>query len=266
MDRELGTNRSRIVLKLRIVRGCIVAPVLLAFVLFAEVASAQVISGRVIEEASSVAIPGALVALLGADGSVHSRTLSDSTGHFTIAPSAAGEFYLESARFGYVRTRSPLLALSTAGVAQLDLVMTPEPIGLEGLQVSVDDEAEQLLEQFGHTPRSLGDRWISRSAIEAMPLPLGPREVIKGQRVSGVWVDETNGGPFDDFCLRFSRRLRQCALVVLNGVPFPSDHVQTIRPEEIESIAILTPIDATTFYGTQAGGGAVLIWTRRGGG
>jgi len=240
---------------------------LLALILWLSAAPcfAQTISGHVLEDGSARAVPGAMISLIDKQGEERYRTLADSVGRFTVSPPKAGEYYIEATRFGYVQTRSPLLALGTTGVVSLDLLLVPEPVGLEGLNVSVEDAAAEYLQTLGHTPRSLGDRWISRSEIAAMPLSQGPREVIRWQRIAGVSLDEGTGSPFDGFCLVFARRVRQCALVLVNGVPFPSREVQGIGPDDIENIAILTPIDATTLFGTQASGGAVLIWTRRGG-
>jgi len=226
----------------------------------------QTMAGSVVEEGRGTPVSGAVITLLAREGGVRASAVSDSLGRFVMVPPEAGEYFIEVARLGYKTTRSLLLSLTVEGSVPIELMMRPEPLGLEGIEVSVEREAEEFLQPFGHTPASLGRRWISRSNIEALPLPLGPREVIKWQRLAGVWVDELTGGPFDDLCVRFMRRsLRECAIVVINGVTVSSGEVQLISPDEIEAIAILTPVDATTFYGTGAGGGAVLIWTRRGG-
>jgi hypothetical protein len=37
-----------------------------------------------------------------------------------------------------------------------------------------------------------------------------------------------------------------------------------IDHHDLEAIVVLGPTEATTFYGTAGGGGAVLLWTRRG--
>ena len=34
---------------------------------------------------------------------------------------------------------------------------------------------------------------------------------------------------------------------------------------ELDAIAVLRPVEAATFFGTQAGNGVILMWTRRGG-
>jgi len=44
----------------------------------------------------------------------------------------------------------------------------------------------------------------------------------------------------------------------------PPESAFGVVATDVEAIAILTPTDATNFYGTQGGGGAVKIWTRAG--
>ena len=56
-----------------------------------------------------------------------------------------------------------------------------------------------------------------------------------------------------------------CALIVFNGVPMGGQQALSIDPDAIESIAILAPLEATTFFGTVGGSGAILVWTARGG-
>lgn len=51
---------------------------------------------------------------------------------------------------------------------------------------------------------------------------------------------------------------------MLDGVVVPAEMAFDLDSRDIEAIAILDPTDAVTFYGTAAGGGAVLFWTRRG--
>jgi hypothetical protein len=51
----------------------------------------------------------------------------------------------------------------------------------------------------------------------------------------------------------------------LNGVVIDPVEINQIDPAMIESIAVLSPVDAATLYGTRGGNGAVLVWLRTGG-
>lgn len=142
----------------------------------------------------------------------------------------AGDYVIQAVALGYAPTTSLLFSMTVGGSLP-----------------------------FGHTPETLRNRWINRAEIERMMTPGLPRDIIRRQNIAGVWVEEL--GPL---CLKFSRRTRKCALTVLDGMVVPAQVAYDLDTRDIEAIAILTPIDAATFYGTQAGGGAVLIWTRLG--
>lgn len=79
---------------------------------------------------------------------------------------------------GYEPTSSPLLALEVEGSASLELMVRPAPIGIEGIEVEVEREAELFLGNFGHTPATLRNGWIGREAIEEMEMPGLVKDVI----------------------------------------------------------------------------------------
>lgn len=236
-------------------------------------APAQMIEGRVLDQENEQPIGGAIVSLVDADGDEHGRVLADSVGRFRILPSDAGEFYVVAERFGYYETRSPLFALSTEGLATLDLMLIPEPVGIEGLEVSVEELAEDELRQLGLTPAQLGNRWIDRHEIDRIPIKRDLGVILERTAQVGMQVirPENLAPGSDDMGLCFSlQRARTgagmgtCAVIVLDGVPISGVAALNIDPGAVESMAILEPIEATTFYGTAGGSGAVLVWTRRG--
>jgi len=96
-----------------------------------------------------------------------------------------------------------------------------------------------------------------------MPLPVGPAEAIRWRGIPGVSVAEPLTPGTAEFCVVFARR-GGCALVILNGIEISPLAAQQMNPHDLEAIAILMPVDATTFYGTRAANGAVLLWTRSG--
>lgn len=234
---------------------------------------AQTVEGRVLDQENERPIGGAIVSLVDPDGEEIRRVLADSVGRFRIQPPEAGEFYLEVERFGYFDTRSPLIAFTTEGRAAVELMMVPEPVGLEGLEVSVEEQAEEELGQLGLTPASLGNRWIGSDRIDAIPVKRDLGVILERTAQVGMQVirPENLVPGSDDLGLCVSlQRARTgagqgtCALVVLDGVPISGVAALQIDPEAIESMAVLQPSEATTFYGTIGGSGAVLVWTRRG--
>lgn len=234
------------------------------WVTHARPASAQRLTGVVLDEAREVPLPSVAVTLLDKGGTRRAGVLTDSMGSFVLEAPEPGEYSIEAARYGYETTRSPLLAVGSGQSAPLEILLRPSPIGLAGLEVSVEREAAELLRNLGQSQATLGRRFISRTDIEQMPLPIGPLEVVRWRAIPGVFVRESFTPGTASLCVVFMRRLG-CAAVYLNGVQTRPDVAQAINPGDLEAIAILTPVEATTFFGTEAGNGAVLLWTRRGG-
>lgn len=241
-----------------------ISAMVVGYALCARPVSAQRLTGRVLEEGREAPLPGVAVSLLNKAGSRRVGVITDSTGSFALDVPQPGEYLIEAVLYGYETTRSPLLALGPSQSAPLEVLLKPSPIGLAGLEVSVEREADELLRNLGQSPTTLGRRWISRADIEKMPLPIGPLEVVRWRAIPGVFVRESFTPGTASLCVVFARR-RGCAPVYLNGVQTRPDIAQAMNPGDLEAIAILTPIEATTFFGTEAGNGAVLLWTRRGG-
>ncbi|WP_337044337.1 SusC/RagA family TonB-linked outer membrane protein [Emticicia sp. 17c] len=53
-------------------------------------------------------------------------------------------------------------------------------------------------------------------------------------------------------------------LVVLDGVAVPSNTLQTMNPNDVESISVLKDAAAAAIYGAQAAGGVILVTTKKG--
>ena len=245
----------------------------LTLVLFG-LSSAQTIEGRILDQENEAPVGGAIVILVERDGDERARALADSLGRFRISPPEAGEYYVVAERFGYFETRSPLIALRTEGLAALELMLVPEPIGLEGLEVSVEEQAEQELGLMGLTPAQLGNRWIGRDRIDAITVKLDVGAILERTGQANIRIVRPENLTLDIDPLGLCVSLQQartaggmgtCALIVLDGIPITGVGALDIDANAIESIAILEPIEASTFYGTIGGSGAVLVWTRRGG-
>lgn len=227
-------------------------------------ASAQTVSGTVVDPTTAGPVAEAAVSLLEPSGEPRAQTVTDSLGRFALEVEAGQRFSLEVSRLGYLPTRSMLLEIGEGPSPPLTIELEPEPVALRGLEVEVEREAEEFLGLLGHTPESLGERWISHEEIMAMPLSVGPFMVIDRRRIPGIRMDHRSPG---ELCVLMRGRSRPgaCALVILNGVPINRVDAQAVRPSDLAGIALLPPVDATTFYGTRAVNGVVVMWTRRGG-
>jgi hypothetical protein len=236
-------------------------------------AHAQTILGRVLDDINEEGVGGVVVSLIARSGEERVRVLTDEAGAFVLAPLEAGEYILVTQAFGYLETRSPLLAMVLEGEAPLELMVSPEPIGLEGLEISVEEVAAEQLSIMGLSANVLGRRWISEAQIQAIQVKRDMGTILENTAQSGVRIvrpeNLTMGSENMGLCVSMQRARRAngsntCALVVLNGVPISGVQALNIDTEAIETMAVLIPTEAVTQYGTLGGSGAVLVWTRAG--
>ncbi|NHA07732.1 SusC/RagA family TonB-linked outer membrane protein [Mucilaginibacter sp. HC2] len=87
-------------------------------------------------------------------------------------------------------------------------------------------------------------------------------------KVAGLVVSTLDNGvnPQTRFTLRGNRHIlgNNYALVVLNGTPISPNEVNTINPDDIESVNVLNGAGAAALYGSDASNGALIITTRKG--
>ncbi|MGI4022217.1 MAG: SusC/RagA family TonB-linked outer membrane protein [Janthinobacterium lividum] len=87
-------------------------------------------------------------------------------------------------------------------------------------------------------------------------------------KVPGLVISTLDNGinPSTRFTLRGNRHINgnNYALVVLNGVPISPNDVNTINPDDIESVNVLNGAGAAALYGSEASNGALIITTKRG--
>jgi hypothetical protein len=191
------------------------------------------------------------------DGGRRAAVLADSTGRFLLSPPEDGEYVIAVSQLGYAEVRTPLLALSREGAAQLDFELSPEAVALEGLEVSVERRAQRELSGIGVGPAELGRRWLDREAIEEIPGLPPLREALRNRGLPGVTLPDDPHA----LCLQF-RRGAGCALVVLDGAPIPADVALGLNLDELGAMAILDPQEAILLYGQRGGNGAVILWSR----
>ncbi|NII25845.1 SusC/RagA family TonB-linked outer membrane protein [Pseudoflavitalea sp. X16] len=116
--------------------------------------------------------------------------------------------------------------------------------------------------------------------IEKQPVT-NPLLALQG-RVPGLEVTQLSGMPGGGVTVRIQGRNSIESgldpLIVIDGVPFPSQFISTglegivqggnplnyVNPADIESIDVLKDADATAIYGSRAANGAILITTKKG--
>lgn len=123
---------------------------------------------------------------------------------------------------------------------------------------------------------------VDAATIGQQPVS-NPLEALNG-RVSGIYIQQYSGMPGSNFQVRIrgtnSLRNGNNPLYIINGVPFSAETLSdvntssgyrdgvsplnSINPNDIESIEVLKDADATAIYGSRGANGVILITTKKG--
>lgn len=232
------------------------------------------LSGTVRSAPDSITLPGARVALVDIQGDTVGSAVADSVGRFGHRVPGAVGYRLFARAEGHWPEASRAFTLE--GAERLDVVfdLAPQPPGqvfdIEGLVVEVEAgrlESEQArLAPFGFSPDGLGERWIGRDQLDSLNAMSGdPGVAITMSAIPGIRVIEAAKYGLDPhLCVVATRPNAPCAMILLNGMRIDLGTALQLDFRELESIAVINSRDAAALFGTMAGGGAVLLWTREG--
>jgi len=170
---------------------------------------------------------------------------------------------------GYVTQEIPVNNITTHNVS------LKEAVGL------LD---EQVIRGYGTTTQRLrtGNISVVKGETIANQPVTNPLQALIG-RVSGLMITQGNGLPGSsvDVQIRGRNSITQSStsnipLYIVDGVPFPSETglirpstfssampINSISPNDIESISILKDADATAIYGSRGANGVILITTKK---
>ncbi len=184
--------------------------------------------------------------------------ISDAAGRFSFGNfDLLGPDTVVIRHVSYDSMRLAVQAGTDLGPLDLELMLEPKPIELEGLLVEAaarraTEDALTLAEQVR------GEVW-GRDEIEKHMLSAShPVDALRWSGlVLNIW--EKNDG---SRCIELRAR-HVCALVYLNNVRVSAETLDAVSPEDIQSYVVVQPMEATTAYGTGAAGGVVVVFTRR---
>ncbi|NIT55838.1 MAG: TonB-dependent receptor plug domain-containing protein, partial [Aliifodinibius sp.] len=152
--------------------------------------------------------------------------------------------------------------------------------GRTTIDVSLSPDVQQLEDVvvIGYGTQEVDDNTGSVTSVNSDDFNEGaitsPEELFQG-KAAGVTVTSNDGAPGSGATIRIrggsSLSASNDPLFVIDGVPLDGNAVSgmrnplnTINPNDIESISILKDASATAIYGSRASNGVVLITTKRG--
>jgi len=197
------------------------------------------------------AIPGVTVTVKGTT----IGTLTDVNGKFSLTVPQNATTII----FSYIGMKRQEIEIG--GRKVIDVIMEPELLGLNEVVVTAFGIKRQAKE-LGVATAQVSDRQLTQSGVS---------NVMNGLtgKVSGLQINTINNGvnPETKITLRGNRHFLASnqALVVLDGIPISATYLNSINPNDIESVNILKGASASALYGNDASNGVMIISTRKGG-
>ena len=203
------------------------------------------ISGRVLDETDQP-LPGATVLEKGTDNG----TITDYEGRFTL--SVADDATLVVSFVGYVQQEVKVNG-ATDLIIRLEADLTNlEEIVVVGYGTQIKRDVTGSLAQ------------IDAQELSEIPVPSVAQQ-LQG-RLVGVQINENSGEPGAALSFRVrgaaSINAGNSPLIVIDGFPTTSG-LETLSPNEIESISVLKDASASSLYGSRAANGVILVTTKQ---
>ena len=225
------------------------------------------IRGRVTDAATQRPLAGAQVSVVG----TAARAQTGASGEYELQGIAPGRRTVRAELVG--RNSSDRTVSVTAGaIATVNFALSESAVALDAIVVTATGESRAR-----EIATSLSK--ISAKNIEAAPVQ-NPQDVIAG-RVPGVTVLSNSGQPGSGGTIRIrgtnSITQGNSPLIYVDGVRIYNESgpvalasrqgtlpLNDINAEDIESVEIVKGAAATTLYGTEASGGVIQIFTKKG--
>ena len=236
----------------------------------AEGAAAQTgtITGSVQDAVSLAPIPGAQVSVIGTPHGI----LANNVGRYLIIGVPAGQHTVRVDMIGYGSVEMEV-TVPASGAVTADFNLRQDAIALEGVVVT-GTAGQVRRRELGNSVSEVVAEDIQLTAVTDFG------DVLQG-RTTGIQVNDHSGqvGAASQIRLRGNNSLQQGnnPLIYVDGIrlensPIGADDegAQTpsafdmINPADIERLEVIKGPAATTLYGTEASGGVIQIFTKRG--
>ncbi len=211
-------------------------------------AQGKVISGKVTNAADGTTIPGVQVVVKGTTTGI----TTDMDGNYTLSVPANAQIL----EFSFIGMKTVEVEIGNQTV--INLAMEEDLLQLD----------EVIVVAYGSAKKSAftgSAVQINADKIESRPISNISR-AIEGL-AAGVEVTAGSGQPGASQEIRVrgfgSYSAENAPLYVVDGVPFEGD-LNTINPNDMESITILKDAASTALYGNRAANGVVMVTTKKG--
>jgi iron complex outermembrane receptor protein len=236
-------------------------------------ATTGTITGRVLDSASQQPIPNVNVVIMGAQRA----TVSRDDGAFTLTNVPAGPVAVRASRIGY-RPQRQDVTVAAGATATVTFTMSRQAAVLS--EIVVTGYGTQRREAISGSVATV-------KAEDANVGVVTNADQMLQSRVAGVQMTQNSGEPGSGVQIRIRGGTSISAsnepLYVIDGVPLQNEEtapgaagigsinpqlgrnpLNSINPNDIESMTVLKDAAATAIYGSRGANGVVLITTKRG--
>ncbi|WP_010136928.1 SusC/RagA family TonB-linked outer membrane protein [Ochrovirga pacifica] len=216
------------------------------------------VSGMVKDKAMDLPLAGVSVLVQGTTNG----TVTDFEGMFTLKLAENSPKTIEVSFIGY---KTQVLTIPSNG--KLEILLEEDVTSLDAVTLSVGYGSSKKEDLTGSADL------ITSKSFNPGPQQ-SPQQLITG-KVAGVTVTSASGAPGDkqNIVIRGtgSLVLSSSPLIVLDGLPLSDetlggarDVLNTINPDDIDSMVVLKDASATSIYGSRGANGVILITTKKG--
>lgn len=211
-----------------------------------------------VQNSNNEPLPGVSVVIRNSKNNFTTGTTTDSDGKFSFSKlSSGGPYSFVFSTVGYENQTLAGYNIKEAGSLSVIVKMVQSAASLD--QVVVVGYGTQKRKDLTGSVASIVTKDIKDLALTRV------EQALSG-RVAGVQVKLADGQPGSSPQIRIrgigSISAGVDPLYVVDG--FPTDNIQTLNPNDIESLDILKDASATAIYGSRGSNGVVIINTKRG--
>jgi len=209
-------------------------------------AQQRTITGTVTDKEDGSSLIGANVVISGTT----SGTVTDAGGNFSIQASPG-----DVLQFSYV------------GYLTQEVEVTNQTVINIQLELAYESLDELVVVGYGYQKKSdLTGAIVSISSEEMAIRPVSRIDYALQGQAAGVQVTNTSGMPGSSPSIRIrghgSLQTTNSPLWVIDG--YIGGDINSVSPEDIESVEILKDASSTAIYGARGGNGVILVTTKRG--
>ncbi|WP_231458508.1 TonB-dependent receptor [Pedobacter sp. Leaf132] len=219
------------------------------FIAFSAMAQDRTITGTVTSQEDGLPLPGVSVKALGSAGG----TQTDGNGKYSIKVSSAN-----SLQFSYLGHVSKTLSIPSSGLLNLSLV--PDANTLQDINIVQVAYGTQRKQDVVGSLTTVSASQLQKQQVTSVT------QGLQGL-ATGVLVINGSGQPGTNPTIRIrgvaSVNASAEPLIVLDGLAY-SGSINSIGPNDVESMTVLKDAAATSLYGSRAANGVILITTKRG--